>query len=81
MSVTGVSLVLAGVGAIAFFGRRRFLKKREQAKRDGARRVALAQQAEADRLACLDLGKSLMASAPGREEPVEAGSGRSKRSG
>lgn len=64
MNLTLWSLVLAAAGAILFFGRRKWLKKVETKKLDQVKRKKKAEEDEADRLACLDLGKSLMSSVP-----------------
>jgi hypothetical protein len=65
-------LVLGAVGASYYFGRRKWQKKSVSNQRDKAKRKKAAEEAEIDRLACLDLGKSLMSSVPGSR--AEAGS-------
>lgn len=76
MNLTLWILVLAGGGAILFFGRRRWQKKSQTAQFDRVKRVKAAEEAELDRLACLDLGKSLSAKVPsGRNETAAKASG------
>lgn len=74
MNFTLWVLGLAGLGAILFFGRRRWEKTRDSKQNDQMKKKLDAEQAEIDRLACLDLGKSLMSSVPssGRSGPSSA---------
>lgn len=73
MNFTLWALALAGLGAILFFGRRRWEKKKMAKQNDQMKKKFDAEQAEIDRLACLDLGKSLMSSTPsGRSDPGSA---------
>ena len=65
MSITGWSLVLGAAGVAGFFGRKKWLKKRRQSQLDVVKRKKLAEEAELDRIACRDLGDSLMSSSPG----------------
>jgi hypothetical protein len=83
MSLTGWVLVLGAAGTVGFFGRKKWMKKKAQSKQDQVRKKLLADQAELDRIACLDLGKSLMSSAPGSFESPrdEVSAGAGKRSG
>jgi len=73
MSLTGWTVALAAVGMAGFFGRKRWLKKSHQAKLDVAKRKKQADQAELDRIACRELGQSLMSSAPGGGRKESAG--------
>ena len=73
MNLTLWIFALAAVGAIFFFGRRKWRKKVETAQVDRVKRKQAAEDAELDRRACLDLGKSLMANVPSSRS--EAGTG------
>jgi hypothetical protein len=65
MGLTAWTIVLAGVGLAGFFGRKWWLRRKEQAKIDAAKRKRRQEEAELDRIACEDLGQSLMSSTPG----------------
>jgi hypothetical protein len=81
MSLTGWTVILGAAGVAGFFGRRQWIKKQHQAELDRAKKKRLAEQAELDRIACLDLGKSLMSTAPGTREEPRSGSGGAPSSG
>lgn len=82
MNFTLWTVALAGLGAILFFGRRRWEKKRLTAQNDQMKRKLAAEQAEIDRLACLDLGKSLMSNNPSsRSAPGKADGSAAKSTG
>jgi hypothetical protein len=65
MGLTAWTIILAGAGLAGFFGRKWWLRRQEQKKLDAAKRKRLAEEAELDRIACEDLGQSLMSSSPG----------------
>jgi len=83
MSLTGWVLVLGAAGTVGFFGRKKWMKRKEQSKKDQVRKKHQADQAELDRIACHDLGKSLMSTAPGGDDSArnEVRAGAGKRSG
>jgi hypothetical protein len=72
MNFTLWALGLAAVAAIVFFGRRKLQRSAEAKSRDRARKKSAAEEAELDRQACLDLGKSLMATLPASRPEGEA---------
>lgn len=78
MNFTLWTVALVGLGAILFFGRRRWERKRLTAESDRSRSKLAAEQAEIDRQACLDLGRSLMSNMPSsRPEPGKSSTGNS----
>lgn len=84
MSLTGWTLVLAATGTAGFFVRKKWIKRRHLAKLDELKRKRRADEAELDRIACEDLGQSLISSSPGsnpRDAAGKAGAGGSRSSG